>query len=335
MTADGVPSLVAVGKIGPAHGVRGDVFVEPWTDEPEDRFARRRGAAHRPESTPVRSTVDGRRVHGGQLRRALSTASTTATRPRRCAACVLLRRRADASRRSTTRRVLRHRAGRPARRRTVDGAALGAGHARSCIAGVGLPGRRGRRRPGACWSRSSPAIVPEVDIAGGHGRDRPAGRAVRPVSGPATRRRHDLPRVPGAAAAVAARQGDRARPGRRCACTTCGDWTDDVHRTVDDTPYGGGPGHGDAARAVGPRAGRDRARRTATGSRGWSCRRRPAGRSPRRWPPSSRPSPGWCSRAAGTRASTRGSSSTPAGACRSTRSASATTCWPAARWRCW
>ena len=26
------------------------------------------------------------------------------------------------------------------------------------------------------------------------------------------------------------------------ACTTCADLTDDVHRTVDDTPYGGGPG---------------------------------------------------------------------------------------------
>ena len=26
------------------------------------------------------------------------------------------------------------------------------------------------------------------------------------------------------------------------ACTTCAHWTTDVHRTVDDTPYGGGPG---------------------------------------------------------------------------------------------
>ncbi|WP_375500084.1 ribosome maturation factor RimM [uncultured Jatrophihabitans sp.] len=31
--------LIAVGRIGPARGVRGDVFVEPWTDAPDERFA--------------------------------------------------------------------------------------------------------------------------------------------------------------------------------------------------------------------------------------------------------------------------------------------------------
>jgi 16S rRNA processing protein RimM len=31
--------LIAVGRIGPAHGTRGDAFVEPWTDDPEARFA--------------------------------------------------------------------------------------------------------------------------------------------------------------------------------------------------------------------------------------------------------------------------------------------------------
>jgi 16S rRNA processing protein RimM len=31
--------LVAVGRVGKARGVRGDVFVEPWTDAPEDRFS--------------------------------------------------------------------------------------------------------------------------------------------------------------------------------------------------------------------------------------------------------------------------------------------------------
>jgi 16S rRNA processing protein RimM len=30
---------IAVGRIGPARGVRGDVFVEPWTDAPDERFA--------------------------------------------------------------------------------------------------------------------------------------------------------------------------------------------------------------------------------------------------------------------------------------------------------
>src|SRR5689334_10876658 len=36
---EALPDLVAVGRIGPARGIRGDVFVEPWTDAPEERFA--------------------------------------------------------------------------------------------------------------------------------------------------------------------------------------------------------------------------------------------------------------------------------------------------------
>jgi len=31
--------VVAVGRIGPARGLRGEVFVEPWTDDPARRFA--------------------------------------------------------------------------------------------------------------------------------------------------------------------------------------------------------------------------------------------------------------------------------------------------------
>lgn len=31
--------LIAVGRVGAARGVRGEVFVEPWTDAPEQRFA--------------------------------------------------------------------------------------------------------------------------------------------------------------------------------------------------------------------------------------------------------------------------------------------------------
>ena len=36
MAAD---KLVAVGRIGRPRGVRGAAFVEPWTDDPEERFA--------------------------------------------------------------------------------------------------------------------------------------------------------------------------------------------------------------------------------------------------------------------------------------------------------
>jgi 16S rRNA processing protein RimM len=55
--------LVAVGKIGPARGVRGEVFVEPWTDAPEERFAA--GAVVRTTTSVL--TVDSSTLNGGKL----------------------------------------------------------------------------------------------------------------------------------------------------------------------------------------------------------------------------------------------------------------------------
>jgi 16S rRNA processing protein RimM len=52
--------------VGRPHGVRGDVFVEPWTDAPEERFAD--GAvvyADEAERRPL--TVAGSRDHSGKL----------------------------------------------------------------------------------------------------------------------------------------------------------------------------------------------------------------------------------------------------------------------------
>ena len=100
-------------------------------------------------------------------------------------------------------------------------------------------------------------------------------------------------------------------------------WTDDVHRTVDDAPYGGGPGMVMRPEPWGARPGR-----------------RPPGRrlvvpDPRRAAvhPGARRGvagePGLCSPAGATRASTSGwptGRPTPA---RCPRSRSATTCWPA------
>jgi 16S rRNA processing protein RimM len=37
--AGNAADLVAVGRIGRPHGVRGATFVEPWTDDPDERFA--------------------------------------------------------------------------------------------------------------------------------------------------------------------------------------------------------------------------------------------------------------------------------------------------------
>ena len=80
-------------------------------------------------------------------------------------------------------------------------------------------------------------------------------------------------------------------------------WASDVHHTVDDVPFGGGPGMvmkpdvwGDALDEIIP-AGR-------RGRPGWSCRRRAECRSPRTWRPGTRPNRGWCSPAGVTRAST-------------------------------
>jgi 16S rRNA processing protein RimM len=58
-----VEDYVVVGRIGPAHGLRGEVFVEPRTDEPGRRFARgsRLGI---PDGT---LTVVGSRTHSGRL----------------------------------------------------------------------------------------------------------------------------------------------------------------------------------------------------------------------------------------------------------------------------
>jgi len=58
-----VEDYVVVGRVGPAHGLRGEVFVEPRTDEPERRFAT--GAVlHTTDGT---LTVAGARTHSGRL----------------------------------------------------------------------------------------------------------------------------------------------------------------------------------------------------------------------------------------------------------------------------
>lgn len=65
---DGGPHgpLVAVGRIGKAHGIRGDAFVEPWTDAPDERFAAgTRLSTEPPARGPL--TVESSRQHSGKL----------------------------------------------------------------------------------------------------------------------------------------------------------------------------------------------------------------------------------------------------------------------------
>jgi len=56
---------VAVGRIGRAHGIRGDVFVEPWTDAPHERFTP--GTTLTGEGSSGNFTVAAARDHSGKL----------------------------------------------------------------------------------------------------------------------------------------------------------------------------------------------------------------------------------------------------------------------------
>jgi 16S rRNA processing protein RimM len=58
--------VVAVGRVGKAHGIRGDAFVEPWTDAPDERFAPGTRLTTEPaERGPL--TVESARDHSGKL----------------------------------------------------------------------------------------------------------------------------------------------------------------------------------------------------------------------------------------------------------------------------
>ena len=125
-------------------------------------------------------------------------------------------------------------------------------------AGASLEIARTARR---CWCRSPRACVPEVDIAGGRSsssrrmkstgarRDRPRHRPCARAIERATR--HDLARlrpdavpgdVPRAARPFAGRPGAGSRASGRWTRVNIRDFATDRHRTVDDTPFGGGAG---------------------------------------------------------------------------------------------
>lgn len=66
MSDDRTGDEITLGRIGPARGVRGDVFVEPWTDVPEERFAP--GTVLRTEPAQAGPlTVEAMSTAGGKL----------------------------------------------------------------------------------------------------------------------------------------------------------------------------------------------------------------------------------------------------------------------------
>ncbi len=64
--ASGAPQRVVVGRIGPAHGVNGNVFVQPLTDVPEVRFADEQ-VLHAGPPVSADLTVAQSKDHSGRL----------------------------------------------------------------------------------------------------------------------------------------------------------------------------------------------------------------------------------------------------------------------------
>ena len=302
----------------------------------------RRDAARRAaggSATPA-ARADRRPAPAGTSRALLVTlrgARPTAPPPRRARGIVLhatIRRRRVAR---GPRRVLRPPAGRPrgVRRRRHRRSARSPA---SCTAPPRTCSRCARPTAATALVPFVTALVPEVDVAGGRVvvADRPGLVAPLPDDDGLRPVRIDVVTIfPDYLAPLElSLPGKAPRQGaaRRCASTTCGTGRHDRHRTVDDTPYGGGAGMvmkpepwGEALDALVDDR-RDR----------WSCARpRPARRSPRRWPASSPAASAWSSPADATRASTSGCSTTPRPAPRCARSRSATTCSTAARWPRW
>jgi 16S rRNA processing protein RimM len=64
--AEELGELIAVGRVGPPRGVRGDLFVQPWTDTPAERFAAGAVLHTEPAATgPL--TVEASSLAGGKL----------------------------------------------------------------------------------------------------------------------------------------------------------------------------------------------------------------------------------------------------------------------------
>ena len=249
--------VVAIGRIGKAHGVRGDAFVEPWTDTPADRFVDGAVFATDPaDRGPL--TVSGSRDHSGKLvvhfdgvddRNAIEVLRGTVLVMPAAARPPIT----DPDEFYDTDLI-------GLSVRTVGGRQLGpVADVLHSPAGSLLAIEFGRPRGVAAVS----AGVRTDHRSGGRGRrDRSAGRAAGAVTDPE-------PTDPGATdpgstdpepqpdltvdvitifpdylaplrESLLGKAIDRGQV--RLGVHDLRQWTTDVHRTVDDSPYGGGPG---------------------------------------------------------------------------------------------
>ena len=159
---------VVVGVLGRAHGIRGEVGIDVRTDEPERRFVP--GARLRVEGSDRTFTVDRPGTTPGGCWSA-SRSWTTAPPPRQARGLVLVTDvAADERPRRAEEYYDRQLVGLEAV--TADGSGSG-GCSPSCTCRLRTCWRS-RPPPDRGWSRSSQALVPEVDLAGGtRGRRRP------------------------------------------------------------------------------------------------------------------------------------------------------------------
>ncbi len=243
--------LLIVGQILRAHGIRGEVVVDVRTDEPEERFAV--GSVLVTDSTAVRRlapvpdgawqvppqlTIEAVRPHQGRLLVVFDGVydRDLAEELRGVLLCVDS---ADVAAESTIRTSSTTTSwsgwpwSTPAARRSARWSASTTRPRPTCWS---CAGRTGVPR----WCPFVKAIVPEVDLAAGRVVLTPARGPARPLM------RVDIvtifPEYLAPLELSLHRQGagHRAAPDRRARPADAG--PHDVHRTVDDTPYGGGPG---------------------------------------------------------------------------------------------
>ncbi len=256
-----------VGRLTKAHGLKGAIKIELYTDEPEKRFVPgARFSLQVPESSPWH----GKSIELTELRW-YNTPAGRILQGRRRPHRGRVPHQGDPLGRSRPRR--------DCRRRTTPGTTTSWSASTSCATARPSAPSRGsttcphrtccvvRPSPARCWCRSSRRSCPAVDLAAGIAHGHAAARPVRGTAGGrvghgGTRRwrhgRRGADRTVGSC--PCASTSSRSSPSSsRCSTSRCSarraqsglielgvhdlrDFTHDRHRTVDDTPYGGGAG---------------------------------------------------------------------------------------------
>ena len=229
-------------------GARHRAARSSWTSAPTIRTAVRRrvGPARRArDKTEAPDVVDAAREHGGRLLVRLRRHRDRDARRRPAGQPVHRRHRGPAGH-DGPRRVLRPPARSVCGVRTTRAATLGAVAEVLAYRRAGPAVVQPTRRP-RCWSRSSARSCPRSTLAAGRivEIDPPDGLSIRMRSRCTIMRIDVVTIFPDYLAPLRPSltgKADAQRASSTCDVHDLRRWTHDVHRTVDDTPYGGGPG---------------------------------------------------------------------------------------------